>query len=137
MLTAQFAKVVLAWVKHKSWKWHHLRRSGGMPSSHSALMTTLTVCMCLLFGWQSTWFAVACVSSLVVMYDAIGVRRQAGEQSVILDELISQIQAAGVELEPSVFERFRHWRKEGHTPREVLGGIVVGVSVALLACHFF
>ncbi|UNO48381.1 divergent PAP2 family protein [Alicyclobacillus acidoterrestris] len=137
MFLAQFAKVVLVRIRQKSWQWHQFTNSGGMPSSHSSLMTTLTVCMWLLFGWKSPWFAIAFVSSVVVMYDAIGVRRQAGEQAMILDELMSQIHNAGVEIDLSVFDRFRHWKRQGHTPREVAGGIIVGIVVAFIAYKFF
>ena len=137
MFLAQCAKLFLTRLRHKRWQINQLMSSGGMPSSHSALMTTLTVCMYLVFGWKSPWFAIAVVSSIVVMYDAIGVRRQAGEQAMVLGELISQVHKAGMKIDPLAFEKFRHWKRQGHTPREVFGGIIVGIIVAFASYRLF
>lgn len=132
MFIAQLWKVIAYWLKHRSWNWNILLRTGGMPSSHSALMSALTVSLWLLYGWKSPWFAVAFVSSVVVMYDAIGVRRQAGEQAMILDDLIHQIQEAGISVSDTVSTTLRHWKRQGHTPKEVVGGVALGSVIATL-----
>ncbi len=133
MFVAQLWKVAAYRLRHKSWDWNILLRTGGMPSSHSALTSALTVSMWLFYGWKSPWFAVAFVSSIVVMYDAVGVRRQAGEQAMILEDLIHQVRQAGVSVSDTVPTTLRHWKRQGHTPKEVVGGTVLGSVIAVLA----
>jgi acid phosphatase family membrane protein YuiD len=133
MFVAQLWKVVAHRIRHKSWKWNVLFRTGGMPSSHSALMSALTVSLLLFYGWNSPWFSIAFVSSIVVMYDAVGVRRQAGEQAMIIEDLIRQIQQAGIPVADTVPTTLRHWKRQGHTPKEVIGGAVLGSVIAVLA----
>jgi uncharacterized protein len=133
MLVAQIWKVVAHRIERKSWNWRVLFETGGMPSSHSALMSALTVSMWLYYGWSSPWFAVAFVSSIVVMYDAVGVRRQAGEQAMILEDLIHQVRQAGMPVSDTVATTLRHWKRQGHTPKEVVAGAVLGSITAVLA----
>ncbi|CAM3938396.1 Acid phosphatase [Alicyclobacillus pomorum] len=133
MVVAQLYKVIAYRWYHKEWKWSRFLVTGGMPSSHTALMCTLTTSCLFFYGWSSPWFAVSFVSSIVVIYDAIGVRRQAGEHALILHELIAQLHEAGVDIKPHVFRRFRHWQRQGHTPAEVVGGVLLGVVIALVS----
>lgn len=102
MFTAQLFKVFENRFKNKMWDWSAFMQSGGMPSSHSALMISLTSSMWICFGWKSPWFAVALVSSIVVMYDAAGVRRQAGEQAMIITDLISKMEKGGFQLSDTI-----------------------------------
>lgn len=132
MFGAQVLKVAIHRLRHRRWKWTVFLRSGGMPSSHSALMSALTVSLWLVYGWKSAWFAVAFVSSIVVMYDAVGVRRQAGEQAMILEDLIQQVQSAGVPVSDTVPTTLRHWKRQGHTPKEVAAGALLGGVTAVL-----
>ncbi|MCL6601087.1 MAG: divergent PAP2 family protein [Alicyclobacillus macrosporangiidus] len=132
MFGAQALKVAIHRLRHRRWEWATLLRSGGMPSSHSALMSALTVSLWLVYGWKSAWFAVAFVSSIVVMYDAVGVRRQAGEQAMILEDLIQQMQSAGVPVSDAVPTTLRHWKRQGHTPKEVAAGALLGGVTAVL-----
>jgi len=98
-----------------------LYASGGFPSSHTALMVSVTTLLGLRRGLDDALFALAILMTALIMYDAIGVRRSSGEQAVAIKELA---QKSGKTLTTRM-----HGAK-GHTPYEVMGGIVVGVVVA-------
>ncbi len=95
-----------------------------MPSSHSALVTALTTGLGIQEGFDSAIFALAVVFSLVVMYDAAGVRRAAGKQARVLNAIIEDLNRR--QLHP---ERLRELL--GHTPFEVLVGALLGIIVAV------
>ncbi|MGA2873058.1 MAG: divergent PAP2 family protein [Candidatus Dormibacteria bacterium] len=139
LLTNQFLWVpLLAWaigqflkVVTDSWREHRLSlrtlgMSGGMPSSHTALTVCLTTMVARKLGLGSPLFAAVGILTMVVVYDATGVRRAAGQQSVILNQMIDDLRSnLGFR-----YERLREFL--GHTPYEVLAGIVLGVAVGLL-----
>jgi hypothetical protein len=100
--------------------------SGGMPSSHTALTVCLTTMVARKLGLGSPLFAAVVILTMVVLYDATGVRRAAGQQSVILNQMIDDLRShLGFR-----YERLREFL--GHTPYEVLAGIALGVAVGLL-----
>ena len=108
---------------------HNLRvlaETGGMPSSHSALVTGLTFGIGRLNGFNSAPFAIALIFSFVVMYDAAGVRRAAGRQAAVLNRLVEDLVAMRGIREDRLRELL------GHTPVEVLVGAVLGAAVGLL-----
>lgn len=125
-LIAQVAKVVLTLIIEKELNLYRLVGSGGMPSSHSSFVMGLTTSLGLEFGWESPHFAMALVFSLVVMYDASGVRRAVGKQAIILNTMIADVY------------KHRHIEQEklkelvGHTPYEVIVGAILGIVVANL-----
>lgn len=98
--------------------------SGGMPSSHSAVMVSITVMLGKNIGFKSPIFALACFMSLVVMQDAIGVRRQVGKQAKYLNEIL-------MDEKTSPEEKFQEM--VGHTPFQVLIGLIVGLIAGLIA----
>ncbi len=108
------------------WNLRRFVETGGMPSSHAAGVAALTTSVAIQAGPRSLMFAVTLYFSLVVMYDAAGLRRAAGRQAVILNRLID--------------EHFKHPERDasrlmellGHTPLEVLVGAILGVASALL-----
>jgi uncharacterized protein len=104
-------------------------RTGGMPSSHSASVTAMTTSIYLLEG-VSNLFIVCLIISLVVISDAIGVRRAAGKQARILNDLIDEFQFHGKLKTKKLYELL------GHTPKQVLGGIILGFFLALLVARF-
>ncbi len=117
----------LAWyVKHRRWNLRRFVETGGMPSAHAAAVSALTTAVGLTQGFGSVLFGVTLYFSLVIMYDAAGLRRAAGKQAVILNRLIE--------------EHFVHPQADtqrlmellGHTPFEVAVGAVLGVASALL-----
>ncbi len=127
---AQVLKVILVFIKNKKMDFRRLIGSGGMPSSHAAFVVSLAVSVGLTEGFSSTLFAVTVVIALVVMYDAAGVRRAAGQQAKILNKLVE-------DWEKNNFENTEKKLKEllGHTPTEVFAGAVLGTVIALLR-HF-
>lgn len=118
---AQGLKYIIS-LRKDGLQFHDLYVSGGFPSSHTALVVSITALIGLRQGLTDPLFAVMLVLSGVVMYDAIGVRRSSGEQSVAIRELADK---TGKKIVTHM-----HGAK-GHSPLEVAGGIAVGVGVAL------
>jgi acid phosphatase family membrane protein YuiD len=125
-LIAQLIKPPLHYFTDREWNWSLLLSSGGMPSSHSALIIGTTIAIGLQEGFNSPLFAIAWVLSMVVVYDATGVRRQAGDHARILNLMIDELFTGHPLAEKELKERL------GHTPREVVGGILLGVFSALI-----
>ena len=123
---AQTLKVILHSIADKKFDINLIHESGGMPSSHSAIVCALSVGIGLEFGFNSAFFAIAGVFAMVVMYDAMGVRRSAGEQSKVLNKLIDMMNISD-EMQTTLKE------VTGHTPIEVLAGAVIGILVGILA----
>ncbi len=123
---AQVLKVILVFIKKKKLDFRRLIGSGGMPSSHASFVVSLAASVGLKEGFSSTMFAISVVVALVVMYDAAGVRRAAGQQAKILNMLVD-------EWGKNNFENTEKKLKEllGHTPTEVFAGALLGIAVAL------
>jgi acid phosphatase family membrane protein YuiD len=100
--------------------------TGGMPSSHAAAVSALTTSVGLQTGFNSTLFAVCLYFSLIVMYDAAGLRRAAGRQAVILNRLMTE------HWKESEADRHRLMELLGHTPFEVFVGALLGITSAFL-----
>jgi acid phosphatase family membrane protein YuiD len=125
-LSAQGVKPFLYWITKRRWDWHWLYRSGGMPSSHSAAVSALATSIGISEGLDSIAFAIALVIAFVVLYDAAGVRRAAGVQANILNQMLTELFSG----RPIAQTRLRELI--GHTPFEVLVGAALGVGIALL-----
>jgi len=123
---AQIIKVPLDYLINREWDWGLLLSSGGMPSSHSALVTGASVAIGLQLGFDSPLFALASVVAVVVVYDAIGVRRHAGDHARVLNLMIDELLTGHPLAEKELKEVL------GHTPREVIGGIILGTVVAIV-----
>lgn len=123
---AQFAKVIIVLIIEKKINFKKFIEAGGMPSSHSALVVALTTEVAQKHGFDSTLFAMAAVFSLVVMYDAAGVRRAAGRQAKALNKLIEEFYVE----RPRVDERLKELL--GHTPIEVLVGAMLGLVIGII-----
>ena len=124
---AQVLKVIGVIVKFKRLDFSRFIGSGGMPSSHTSLVMALSTSVGLTEGFTSTIFAVSIIISLVVMYDAAGVRRAAGQQAKILNKIVK-------EWENKNFSDTEKKLKEllGHTPVEVFAGAVLGIAIAII-----
>jgi acid phosphatase family membrane protein YuiD len=107
--------------------WNRIVGSGGMPSSHTALVVGLTTAVGLKDSWDSSLFALCVVFSLVVMYDATGVRLQAGRQAEILNQMILELPT-----QHPVSDTRPLRDSLGHTPVEVGAGAMVGIVVGWL-----
>lgn len=99
--------------------------SGGMPSSHSSFVTSLSTLVGMEYGFNSTEFAVVAVFSMIIMYDASGVRRAVGKQAVILNQIVDDLQ------HKKHIEQKKLKELVGHTPVEVFGAIL-GIITALV-----
>jgi acid phosphatase family membrane protein YuiD len=123
---AQTIKVPIEYVQTHRWNWALLIEAGGMPSSHSALVVGATHSIGLTVGFNSPLFALAFAISMVVIYDATGIRRQAGKHAELINAMINDLAAGN----PLKGEQLREVL--GHTPLEALGGILLGLVVAQL-----
>lgn len=120
-LTAQVLKVMINVLSYGKLDLTRLVGSGGMPSSHTALVIALAVSVGKNMGWDSVHFAIAAVVAGVVMYDAAGVRRATGQQAEVINKIISDIYH-GEKIKP---ERLKELI--GHTPIEILAGAIIGI----------
>lgn len=135
--TAQLLKVPIAYLKTGRWNWEHGLESGGMPSAHSAGVASLTTYTAMKRGVSSIDFALSAIYGLIVMYDAMGIRRHAGEIAVEVNELDVKVEELADE-HPGIYHKRRHRElkeKLGHMPREVLGGTLLGAAIG--ACSFY
>lgn len=120
-LIAQVLKVIINLLIYGKFDIMRLLGSGGMPSSHSALVMAMSVSVGKHTGWSSPIFAVAAVVSVIVMYDAAGVRRATGKQAEVLNQIISDIYH-GTHISQEKLKELI-----GHTPFEVLIGAILGM----------
>lgn len=123
-LAAQVLKVIINLVVQKTVDLHLLVSSGGMPSSHSALVCACAIALGRQAGFDSGIFALAAVMALVVMYDACNVRRAAGEQAKILNFIIDNWDKMSPAM---VGEDLKELL--GHTPFQVLMGALLGIAI--------
>ncbi len=123
---AQAAKVIYTSARQRRLNLRVLAETGGMPSSHSAIVMGLTTGIGRINGFSSVTFAIALIFSVVVMYDAQGVRRAAGRQAAVLNRLVEDMVAQRGIQEDRLRELL------GHTPVEVLVGAALGIVVGLL-----
>jgi acid phosphatase family membrane protein YuiD len=126
---AQLIKFFARLIVHKTVDFRTLVTTGGMPSSHTALVVGLTTSVGLTQGWTHPLFDVSLVFAFIVMYDAAGVRRAAGRQAKVLNEIVAELQQDFKLSFPRLQELL------GHTPREVLGGAMLGILVA--TCGYY
>ncbi len=126
MMLAQALKIPYYYFIDRKIDWHHMFESGGMPSSHSAMAMALAVSVGLTDGWTASTFAISVAFASIVMYDAMGVRRATGKQSLLLNRLLEDMYKTGRIASEPLHEY------TGHTPAEVLGGLVLGFAIALL-----
>ncbi len=125
----QFLKVPLEYLINRKVNWGLWFSSGGMPSTHSSLMVTVTISTGLNYGFDSAAFAVAFAVAMIVVYDASGVRRQAGIHAQKINQLFEEF----LHGEPIEIEKLKEVL--GHTPAQVIGGIALGIAIALIVWY--
>jgi uncharacterized protein len=123
---AQAAKVLLTSYRQRRLNLRVLAETGGMPSSHSAIVMGLTTAIGKYAGVTSAPFAIALIFTFVVMYDAAGLRRAAGRQAEVLNRLVEDL----VHMRGVQEQRLRELL--GHTPLEVIAGAMIGLVVGLI-----
>lgn len=123
---AQAIKVTIGVIRERRFDFRWLIGTGGMPSSHAAGAACLATILGLEYGFNSAYFALAASFAIVVMFDAQGVRRSTGKQARILNKVMEDIYWQGRIYEGRLRELM------GHTPVEVLAGVLLGIAVAFL-----
>lgn len=123
-LLAQVIKIPLDYFRTRRWNWALLLTTGGMPSSHSSLMTGTVFGIGLYNGFDHPAFALGVAITMIVTYDAAGVRRQAGIHAQRINVLFDELLRGHIFSEKDLREVL------GHTPLEVVGGILLGLIVA-------
>ncbi len=125
-LIAQLLKFFGTFIREGRFSAERLFGAGGMPSSHSAFVVTLAVGVGQSVGWDQPLTAVTIVFSMIVMYDAAGVRRAAGKQARVLNRIIHDL------AESKQFKEERLKELLGHTPFEVISGALLGIMIGAL-----
>ncbi|OGC05038.1 hypothetical protein A2276_03725 [candidate division WOR-1 bacterium RIFOXYA12_FULL_43_27] len=124
-LLSQTLKIILYYFKDGELNLWHFCEAAGMPSTHSAMASAMTLSVGIVEGFASPSFALAVVFAIIVMYDAMGVRFAAGQQALILNKIIEDIYSEKAGEKEKLKELI------GHTPTEVLGGLTLGIIVAI------
>ena len=125
---AQVVKTILYAVINGKLDWERLFGDGGMPSGHSATVSSLAVFCALMHGTDSHEFAVSAILAIIVCHDAMGVRLETGKQALVLKELLKSFEALTTDELPEV--KLKEF--VGHTPVQVMAGILIGAADALL-----
>ncbi|HDT14841.1 MAG TPA: divergent PAP2 family protein [Firmicutes bacterium] len=123
---AQTIKVLIFFISHRKFDFRLFVGTGGMPSSHTASVTAGTTIVGLTAGWDSTVFMVCLLYCIVVVSDAVGVRRAAGAQAMVLNKMLDDIEHNDYHAGKRLKELL------GHTPLEAMAGMVIGISFAVI-----
>jgi acid phosphatase family membrane protein YuiD len=153
MVVAQVLKPILIMLRLRRLDWQRMRQSGGMPSSHTALVVALVTELWLHEGGSNPILAIAIFIAFIVMYDAAGVRWQTGRQAAVLNRLLNDLKGHAEtaeqlanqqqivnKIKPFTIAKVPWWLVDwpvldehvGHKPTEVIGGVIVGLAVALV-----
>ncbi|NBH26392.1 divergent PAP2 family protein [Lachnospiraceae bacterium] len=125
---AQVLKTLIHMIINKKFVAERMVGSGGMPSSHSSTVCALATAAGMKYGGGSYEFAIAIMLAIIVMYDAMGVRRETGKQGRVLNEMLEIFTNMGNQI--SAEEKLKEF--VGHTPLQVLMGAILGIIIALL-----
>ena len=123
-ILGQSLKFPLDFLINKRWNWGIILSSGGLPSSHSALVTAVALSIGIQEGFNTSLFALSCALAMIVIYDAAGVRRQAGIHAKRINEIMRNFIESGHLEEDDLKEML------GHTPFEVVSGVILGLLVS-------
>lgn len=126
---AQTGKTLLYLIKTKQFRMERMVGAGGMPSAHSASVCAMTIAVSRSEGFASPLFAISFLLAAIVMYDAMGVRRAAGEHAKVINMIVRR-DSTGIVLKPKNKGELKEYL--GHTPFEVLGGALLGILIALI-----
>lgn len=127
-LVAQVVKTIIHAIINKKLVWERLVGDGGMPSGHSATVTAVCVMSALFYGLGSFQFAVSGILAIIVCHDAMGVRLETGKQAMLLNELLKSFETLTSDALPEV--KLKEF--VGHTPVQVIAGILLGAADAML-----
>jgi len=127
---AQVLKVLLEFFTLRRWNWALLFQAGGMPSSHSAMVSATALTIGLEKGFDQPVFALSAILAMIVIYDATGIRREAGRQAVLINSIIEEITKGKIPPQDKLKEVL------GHTPGEAILGTLLGLSIGILTWFF-
>lgn len=127
-MIAQIVKVVIHAAIHKKWDINRLFGDGGMPSGHSATVSSLAVMCALICGAESAEFAISAILAIIVCHDAMGVRMETGKQAIIINEMVRAFSTLTEEKMPE--QKLKEF--VGHTPIQVIAGVFIGVANAFI-----
>ena len=125
-LCIQIFKVIYELITTKKFNFRRIIGAGGMPSSHSAVVTSIATLIGKSEGVDSPIFALSIVFAMVVMYDAAGVRRAAGKQASVLNKIVQTPGLSNIEVHEKLLEAL------GHTPLQVFVGALIGIVAGLI-----
>ncbi|TQR18400.1 divergent PAP2 family protein [Psychrobacillus vulpis] len=134
---AQFVKIPIHFLMTKKLDWKLFTSTGGMPSSHSAAVTSLCTAIAFETGLDSPLFGVATVFAVIVMFDATGVRFQAGQQAIIINQMRADFQMFVEQTKGWAHKKNEEKMKElktllGHKPMEVFMGALTGIIISII-----
>lgn len=132
-LVAQVLKTIIHMIVNRQFVAERMVGGGGMPSSHSATVCALATATGMKYGGGSFEFAVTVMLAIIVMYDAMGVRRETGIQGRILNEMLDIFTKMGKEISAEAKLK----ELVGHTPLQVLMGAILGITIAVLIGNFW
>ena len=130
-LIAQIAKVIINAILNKKWSIERLIGDGGMPSCHSATVCSAATACGWIYGFDSVVFSVAFVLAVVVMHDAMGVRRETGKQATVIKEIADVINTNVIDDDDEDINIKKLKELVGHTPLQVVVGALLGAVIAL------
>ncbi len=130
-LIAQVLKVLIEYLLLKRWNWALVFQAGGMPSSHSAMVSATALSIGLMVGFGTAVFAVSAIFAMIVIYDATGVRRESGKQAVLINSIIEEFSKGKIPPQDKLKEVL------GHTPGEAILGTLLGLSIGFVIGFFW
>ncbi len=125
-LLAQIIKVLGEYITQRQWNWVLLFQAGGMPSSHSAMVSAAALSVGLYVGFDQPVFAISSILAIIVIYDATGIRRETGRQAVLINTMIQDLAKGKLAQVDRLKEVL------GHTPGEAVLGTLLGIVIALV-----
>ena len=138
---AQFVKVPITYIATRKIDWSLITSTGGMPSSHSAAVTALTTAVAFETGLGSPLFAVSAIFAIIVMFDATGVRFQAGQQAIMINQMrvdfqvfVNQSKGWSQKKNEEKIEELKTLL--GHKPSEVFMGALTGIAISIIIYVF-
>lgn len=134
---AQIIKTIIDLCFNKKVNFERLIGSGGMPSCHSATVTALATSSGLVYGLGSFEFAISCIVAIIVMYDARGVRRETGNQAVLLNKMMEYFKTLETPQQRIEFTQEKLKELIGHTPLQVVIGSILGLCVAFIMYNLY
>ena len=129
-LIAQGLKVVIELITNRRMNWGLLFQAGGMPSSHSAMVSATALSAGLIYGFDSPAFSIAAVLAMIVIYDSTGVRRESGRQAALINSILEELSKGKFPPQGKLKEML------GHTPGEAFLGTLLGLSIGfVVGCY--